>query len=253
MINKRLVNIIFFRVYADLKAERDRGYLGYLWWFIEPIMFMAAFYIVFGLLMRRGEENFVSFLLIGLVTWKWFAGSIQQSMVSIKANKGILAQVYLPKIVFPVISFITASIKFIFIFAILSLFLFWVRGENLVSIVDLAVVILLQGFLIFSVSIFCASIVPIIPDLKLIIENLLLLVFFISGIFFNISQIPNEYQWYMQFNPMATIIKAYRDSMLYGEALVFADLIVVFFISSVILLLGLLILTKYDFEYSRLS
>ena len=95
-MKQRIKDIIYFKTYAELKAESHRYYLGILWWLIEPIIYMLVFYFVFGVLFQRGTEDFVPFLLTGLVFWHWFQSTVMQSADTISANRFLLNQVFVP-------------------------------------------------------------------------------------------------------------------------------------------------------------
>ena len=62
--------LIIQKAIADLISEARRGYIGILWWIIEPIIYMLVFYIIFVVVFDRGGEDRVAFLLTGLVIWK---------------------------------------------------------------------------------------------------------------------------------------------------------------------------------------
>jgi lipopolysaccharide transport system permease protein len=60
------LELVLFSTYAELRAERARSYLGFLWWIIEPAMNMATYYLVFAVVLKTGQPDYVPFLLIGL-------------------------------------------------------------------------------------------------------------------------------------------------------------------------------------------
>ncbi len=100
---------------AGLRAEAARNYLSFLWWVLEPLFSMLVFYIVFGLLFQRGTEDYVPFLLVGLVSWQWFANTVKHSMTSIYGNGRLMNQVDLPKVIFPSIVVVMDLVKFSFV------------------------------------------------------------------------------------------------------------------------------------------
>ena len=102
-MKRRTFDIILYRTYAELKSEAQRTYIGVLWWILEPVLFMLIFYFVFAVLLQRGTENFVPFLLIGLAPWHWFQATVMQCSGSITANRGLIQQVYVPNYVFPTV------------------------------------------------------------------------------------------------------------------------------------------------------
>jgi hypothetical protein len=79
-------------------AEVARTYAGFLWWVLDPILFMVIFYLVFCVLLERGGEHFVQFLLIGLVAWCWFHSTLTHGCNALPAGSGLIRRVYLPKV-----------------------------------------------------------------------------------------------------------------------------------------------------------
>lgn len=217
MSKHHYLELIFFKTYADLRAEAARTYFNFLWWIIEPLLYMGVFYIVFGLLFQRGEGDFVPFLLCGLTIWKWFDSSVRNGATAITANNGLMQQVYLPKIIFPSITIVTNTIKFAFVLAILLLFL-WCYGLGIgVCYLALPLLLGIQLLFISACTYLAAAVVPLLPDIKLLIDNGLTLIFFLSGIFFAGDSIPEHYQFYFYLNPMAFLIESYRNILLDGQ------------------------------------
>ena len=59
MLCSRFIELVFFKAYADLRAEADRYYISFLWWIVEPLLYMSAFYIIFEVVFHRGGPGFV--------------------------------------------------------------------------------------------------------------------------------------------------------------------------------------------------
>lgn len=210
------LDLIWYKALAELRAEAARAYLGFLWWIVEPLLYMSAFYIVFGLVYQRGDEDFVPFLLCGLVIWKWFGSTVMSSSNAIAANAGLMQLVYLPKYLFPATVIVVNSLKFALIFGLLFLFLLFYGYKPSGPWLSLPLLIGIQFLLIAAVSGLVSAVVPFVPDLRLILENVLILVFFLSGIFFDIDSAPANLQLYLKINPMAGLIDSYRSVLLEG-------------------------------------
>lgn len=251
-MNRYYLELIWYNALAELRAESARAYLGFFWWIIEPVLYMAAFYVVFAIVFHRGGEGFVPFLLCGLVVWKWFGSAVMFCSNSIPANAGLMQQVYLPKYLFPIIVLLNSTIKFLIVFSLFILFLFVYGITPTLAWVSLPAIILIQFLFIASVAGFVASLVPILPDIKLILDNVLMLLFFLSGIFFDISAAPQEVQKYLNLNPMAVIINSYRTVLIDG---VWPDVIalgIVLFVSLIGLSAVYRIFKRYDHIYPKI-
>jgi len=214
----RHIEITFYRAAAELKRDAARMYLGVLWWFIEPILYMAVFYLVFGVGLRKDNPDFVVYLLAGLIIWKWFDGSVRSSANSITTSVGLMQQVYLPKIVLPAVVVVMNSFKFVIIFSVFLLFLVFVWNAH-VTIHWAAIPLLLVIQLVFicAVSGLVAGLVPLVPDLKYIVDFGMTLLFFMSGIFFDIRDLTPDIQEILGYNPMIVFIESHRGVLLYGQ------------------------------------
>jgi lipopolysaccharide transport system permease protein len=177
---------------AGLRAEASRGYLGVLWWVIEPVMYMGVFYIAFAHLLNRGDEKFVFFLLTGLIVWKWFHATLNTGAISLMANAGLMNQVYLPKIVFPLTQIAINTFKFLIILTLFLVFLLFTPTRVTLAWSLLPLVILTQLLLIVAVTSLLAAIMPFFPDLRVILDNILMMLLFISGVFFDIAGCPPQ-------------------------------------------------------------
>jgi lipopolysaccharide transport system permease protein len=236
---------------ADLISEARRGYLGILWWIIEPVIYMSVFYLIFVMVFDRGGEDRVAFLLTGLVVWKWFATSIPQCANCISANVGLIRQVYIPKLVFPAMVVTTSTTKFLIVFALLLVFLIFTGKSPSAEWFALPVLMGVQLLVMLAIGSVLSAFVPFVPDLKLIIDNGMILLFFMSGIFFDISSASPEIKTYLYLNPMVGIIDNYRMVLLDGVWPDWFLLGTVFSISLVGIALGWYLLRRFDRTYAK--
>jgi len=246
------LDLIYFRSILNLKAEASRYFLGVLWWVIEPVLYLAVFYFVFEMGLRSGGEGFVSFLLCGLVSWKWFDNSIKSCAVSITQNVGIMYQLYLPKFIFPLIAILTGFFRFLIILLIFILFLLLNDIQVQYSWFWLPFVIFVQLLLILGAGLLVAAVVPLVPDLRHIVNYTMLLLFFSSGIFFDINSMSPEVQDILVYNPFMVIIDSYRSVLLDGESPRMLPMLIISGSSFVLLLINFFIYRQFDRAFPRL-
>lgn len=245
------LELILYKTYADLKAEAARSYLGMLWWIIEPVLYLGAFYILFVLVMQRGGPDFVPNFLCGAVVWKWFDSGIKGGGHSISAHRGLLQQVYVQKFIFPVIAVLGSTTRFIPVFLIFVIFLLLYGYPPAITWLAAPLVMLIQLCLVLSLAMLVGAITPFLPDLKAVIDNGMMALFFISGVFFNINDVREPIRSYLLLNPMAGLIDEYRNIMLRG---IWPDtwrLAIVLAVSIALAALALALLKQMDHKYGK--
>ncbi|HEY4126604.1 MAG TPA: ABC transporter permease [Gammaproteobacteria bacterium] len=244
--------LIWYKGIADLHAEAARAYVGFIWWILEPLLYMAAFYVAFGMGLRGPGGGVVALsLLCGLVPWKWFSSSVQNGSGTIQANSGLIMQVYLPKYVLPGMVMVTNGIKFLIILGLLMLAMAVAHGVALAWLA-LPVVVLVEMLLALALSTLAAAIVPLLPDLDLVISNGLIVMMFMSGIFSDVDRLPPALAHLLALNPMVHVIRAFRTVLLGKQWPDWLALGGVMLFSLVVYGLALLLMKRYDRIYPKL-
>lgn len=113
--------MIFSLVKKDLRGRYKGSVLGFLWTFINPLLQLVVFTLVFSVIMKAGYEQYYMFLFVALVPWMFFASSVQDGSTSILREKDMVKKIYFPREVLPIAT-VTAGLvnmllTFIVIFA----------------------------------------------------------------------------------------------------------------------------------------
>ena len=111
---------------------------------------------------------------------------------------------------------------------------------------------LVQLFLIISVGLMLGSVIPFAQDLKQIVDNLLMLMMFISGIFFSAESLPESAREAFRMNPMVPVVESYRDILMHNQWPPWGELGYVVLVSVPMLAIGLLMLHRYERQYPKL-
>jgi len=131
---------------------------------------MSVYYVVFDKFLHRGTEDFVAFLLCGIVPWLWFSRSVASSSRSIVGGKGLINQTYIPKTFSPLVAVGHAFLKQIFVFSLLIGFLVLYSYSASLHWLWLVPIVLTQLLLIIAVSFFVSFIVPFAHDLQYLMK-----------------------------------------------------------------------------------
>jgi lipopolysaccharide transport system permease protein len=216
-MRQHLIELILFSTYAELRAEAARSYLGLVWWVLEPAMMMGAFWLVFDVILKTGGHDYVPFLLIGMALWQWMKSCITHGGYAIWSNLAMVRQVRLPPLVFPLVAMLSDTVKFVFILALLLVIL-WSMGYPPNSAYWALPILFLAIFLAAAGAGFVvAALVPLLPDLRFVIEQVLLVVMFLSGVVFPLDKVPVHLKWAMALNPVEVGMDDARGILMHGQ------------------------------------
>jgi lipopolysaccharide transport system permease protein len=212
----QFLELVWTKAIFNLRSEVNRNYLSYGWWILEPLLYMIVYYVVFGLLLQRGGEDYTGFLLTGLIPWMWFSKAVSGSSNSILTGQNLMLQAGLPSIFFPLVNLLQVTIKQLPIFFLLLGFL-WLQGFIPTSLWwILFPVIFVQIILMMAIACAVAAIIPFVRDLSYLVPTGLTFLMFLSGIFYDYRIIPDEWQSVFLLNPVAFLLKCYREIFVDG-------------------------------------
>lgn len=249
----QLLTLLFHTVRARLANELRLYYLHFAWWFVEPLLDMAIYYVVFAILMKQGTDHYIPFLLIGIVFWTWFNRSLQNSSLSIMQAKDLMAQMNLPKAFFPIATVCQDFVKQFFVMLVLIAFLFFYGMQLSLPWLCLPLIMAIQFIFITGFAILLAALVPFFPDLKFIITAGLQLMFFVSGVFFDIDRtVLPVHRTIVYLNPMAGLIRNYRLILMHGVWPDWTYLLCAFWAAVILLLLSLILVRHFGHIYPKI-
>ncbi|MFG6137175.1 ABC transporter permease [Halomonas sp. B23F22_10] len=208
---RTFVDLVWTKARLNLKSEASQNHLRYLWWILDPLLYMAVFYVVFGILMERGGPGFIAYLLTGLVPFQWFRKTVQQTSNSIVGGKGLMHKVRISPLFFPLVGIVQNTGKQMLVFAMLGIFLILYGLPPTIHWLAIIPIVLVQLLLMTVVSCTLAMMVPFARDLTNLIPTGIQFLLFTSGIFYTIDRIPEEWRSLFFTNPMANILYQYRQ------------------------------------------
>ena len=214
---ERYRDIVFYRAYAELKAEAQLNYMGYVWWLLEPLLNTGLFMVLMVYVLEQQTTDALSFVLVGAIIWQWSYACILSSSGSIFEAGAMLKHIYLPKILLPLIVLLSTTWKFLFVFVLLLLFLLAAGHPPTACYAALPVLLFLQLLVNVVTSLAVAAVMPYFPDARITVDAVLRSLMLVSGIFFGIDKLPSAYHAYFYLNPLAILIEAYRAVLLSGH------------------------------------
>ncbi|ROQ20064.1 lipopolysaccharide transport system permease protein [Marinimicrobium koreense] len=213
----QFISLLDLKARMALKSEASKLYLSYLWWVLEPMLWVMAFYFVFTILLEMGRD--IAFLMCGKIPFLWFSKSVTTGSNSIVASKGLINQVNIPKAFFPYQSLQEALYKQWLVFLVLFALLIFYGYNASWHWLWVLPVIVANYLLILLCTLVGAFLVSYVRDIRMLINMGVLFLMFASGIFWDVNDIadPAKREALLTWNPVAFILDAYRAVLMRGE------------------------------------
>ena len=202
----------------DLRAQNMDTTLGQLWHLMNPALLVGVYFLIFGVIVptSRGVENFLGFLIIGVVLFHLTQRVVQNAAVSITSNLGLIRSIQFPRILLPAstVNGQTAAFLPALVLVVLSVI---ATGERPTLRWLMLIPVLAAHFMFnFGASLVAARVGAAMQDLRELLPHMFRLLFYGSGIIFNVDVFVQSSIWRTVFalNPMYGIITCARWCLL---------------------------------------
>lgn len=228
--------------------NRNKGsFLGIFWTLITPLAMLSVFTFVFGEIFQAkwanseassNMGNFTINLFIGLSIFWFFSDIISRAPTLFTSVPNYVKKVVFPLGILPMVSILSAGFN-LCIYMIIIIFALVFNGISInFNIFYMLIVIGITIPMLLGLSYFLGSLGVFVRDISTLIGILLQMIMFLSPVFYPLSAIPEKVQWLFSLNPLTIVIEQSRIIMIEGKSPDFNNLLLYFFISLTILILG---------------
>lgn len=210
-------DLLYELVLRDTKLRYKRSILGVAWSLLNPLIQMLVFIFLFRGVIALDIPNYPTFVFIGVLAWNWFQSSVLLATGAITDNRELIRRPGFPTATLPVVTVTTNLIHFLLALPILLLFLLLGGGRLTSTILLLPLVITLQFVLTLGLGYLVATVHVAFRDMQHLLGVFLMLLFYLTPVFYDASIIPARFQVFYQLNPMVHLITAYRAILIQGD------------------------------------
>jgi ABC-type polysaccharide/polyol phosphate export permease len=250
-------DLIHNLVIRDLKVRYKNSILGVAWSWINPLLMMVVYTIVFQLVAGDSElPHYPVFVLCALLPWNFFANSVLQITDSFVLSAPLITKVYFPREALPISIVLGNLVNFVIalpVFFLLALIL----GSPLTPWVTLLpLTILVEMCFILGITFITSTLNVFYRDTRHVLDVLLLAWFFLTPVFYPITIVGEQYTvmgitlnarvWLRRLNPMASIIASYRDLLYWGTSTGLDFLLRTAVTSVIILIIGYWVFVRFS-------
>ena len=177
-----------------LQASMSENRLGMGWVVLRPILNAALFGTIFGLIMPAGSrpDNFVPFLVVGFFIFEYFSKTLSGGAKAIVGAKSLVKSLSFPRILLPAAIVIRQLVELIPMLVVMFLILILLAEPITWWWLMVIPVMLLMTMFNLGVALIVARLTVHVRDLSQIIPLVSRVIFYTSGIFFDLSLVLKE-------------------------------------------------------------
>ena len=214
-------------VIRDLKIRYKNSLLGIAWSWLNPLLMMVVYTILFTVMLRvESIPRYPVFVLCGLLPWNFFNDSVIQATGSVVGNAHLIKRVYFPSDVLPLSTVLGNLVNLLIALPLFFALAFLFGARPTWSVLLLPITILIQVMFTVGLTFLLSTLNVFLRDTQIILGVIMLAWFFLTPVFYPIESIPqqasllgitfNAQLWLRRLNPMASIIASYRDLLYWG-------------------------------------
>ena len=231
-------------VKKEIRGKYKNSFLGVLWSFLNPLLQIIVYAVVFQVILKNPQENYAIFLCCGLIPWTFFSSTVTRSAFTMIENGNIIKKVYFPREILP-ISIVTSEAVNFMISTIIILGFVIFGGLGISKYILLyPLVLLAQYLLLIGISLIISSISVYVRDLQHLIGVAMQLLFYATPIVYASETIPDNFKWILYLNPMTYIINGYRDIFYNQRMIDIVSTLLLIIISIVLCIIGYIVFNK---------
>jgi len=244
--------MIFSLVRRDLQGRYKGSILGFFWTFLNPLLQLCVYTVVFSVIMRNGIEKFYLFLFVALVPWIFFSTSVSGGASVIRSQQDLVKKIYFPRQVLP-IAFVTSQFinMLLSLLVVLGVLLIAGTGVSFQALVCLPVVMLVEYILAMGMAFLTSALTVYLRDLEYLLGIITMAWQFLTPVMYSIDTVPEKLRPIFNLNPMTPVIVAYRDILYYKQVPQLGTLLHGIIFGLILLLVGWIVFERLQRHFAE--
>jgi homopolymeric O-antigen transport system permease protein len=203
-------------VFKDLKLKYRGSVFGFVWSLVNPLLMIIVYTIAFAFILRIRNERFVFYLMLGQLSWTFFASSAAMSTGAIVDNGGLIRSVFFPRAILPVATVLFNLAQYLLTAAVfLPAMLLWYRVPLSAPMLTFPVFLALQTLFTIGVALILSTLTAFFRDVKHLLEVALAMLFWLTPIIYELAQVPERLRLLVLLGPVSPFIVAYQNMFFY--------------------------------------
>jgi ABC-type polysaccharide/polyol phosphate export permease len=237
-------NLVFQLVRRDFTQRFVGSAAGWLWGVVHPLVLLVSWVFVFQICMRIPpppdalNSNYAIYLFCGFLPWMLFQDTVQRSASSLLDHQNLITKTVFPAEVVPVSIFLSSLVNHLIALALaIGATAIWLHHFSF-TVFLLPVYMLFVGLFAVGIAWIVSSLNVYVRDTAQMLSVGLTFWFWFTPIFIYEEMLPARFQFILHINPLAFMVRAYRERLLTDRLPDASELAVIAACGAVSFLLG---------------
>lgn len=213
--------LLYFLAWRDVKVRYKQTLLGVLWVLLQPVVSMAIFTVLFGILLQvdSGDVPYPVFAFAGLLPWNYFSQALTRSSTSVVNSAHLITKIYFPRLVIPLSGVLSSLVDFVIAFGVLIVLMVVYGIMPTTGLFLLPVLILLAMVTALGFGLWLSALNVRYRDVNYLLPFLTQIWMYVTPVVYGSNLIPERYRFLLSLNPMTGVVEGFRWA-LFGPAAV---------------------------------
>jgi lipopolysaccharide transport system permease protein len=252
----RYRDLLYMFVKRDVVTLYKQTILGPIWFFIQPVLTVVVYLIVFGKIAKLSTDGLppILFYLSGVIMWNYFQDCFNTTSKTFIENANLFGKVYFPRLILPLSKVVSGLIRFLIQFALfLVVYSFYaVKEINLnptTYLFLLPIMVVIMAMLGLGLGIIFTSFTTKYRDLIFLIQFGVQLMMYATPVIYPLSSVPKKLKFWININPITSVLEGFRYAFLGVGEVNIQSLSISFIISFLILLAGTIVFKYVEKDF----
>ena len=234
----------------DFKLKYKGTVLGMFWSLLSPLLQLLVMRLVFTEFFGRSTPYYSTYLFSGLIIFNYYTESTKGSINALSTNRSIILKVKTPKYLFLLSRNVSALINFLIIIPVYFLFAALDGIHFHLTFFSLLYPIILLPVFCIGVGMVLSAMQVFFNDTTYLYNIFIILLRYLSAIFYDISKYPESSQRLFLINPVYAFIKYFRIVVINNQIPSLSYHMLLFLYTFVALLIGGIVYKKNNRRFA---
>jgi ABC-type polysaccharide/polyol phosphate export permease len=245
---RQVVDLVLHLARRELSSTHRFTLLGWAWPLLRQLAQLAVLVFIFSNVLEAGIEDYAAYVFSGLLAWTWFSSGVSGATSSLLDGRHLVFSPRFPTIALPLVAVAVPFVDTLMALPVLLVLVAVQHGLHATALL-LPLLLVLELGLIAGIALIVSALNVFVRDVQNIVGVGLLLLFYLTPIFYGLRALPERFVPLLRINPMTPVVESFRAVLIDGRLPATGDLLRIAVSTAVLLAAGSFIFHRLESRF----